>query len=153
MHFNLTVRFLTLKFGRKCLILLQFTKGNVWREQRKLFHSQFQESVAPDYMPLQSKAALDVARKIMDEPDELMEHIHMSVLRPLPGKLFLTNYPFLSARHVASFLMGMAYGTKMSSKAKELVQMADEVIMAWSKVAVPGAYLVSPFIPSFLLNT
>ena len=43
--------------------------------------------------------------------------------------------------------MGMTYGAKMTSRSAELVQMADEVIMAWSKVAVPGAYLVS-FPPS-----
>lgn len=39
--------------------------------------------------------------------------------------------------------MGMTYGTKMSPQTAELVRMADEVIMAWSKVAVPGAYFVS----------
>jgi len=58
---------------------LSSNKGNVWREQRKLFHSQFQESVAPDYMPLQVKSAQDVARKILADPDELLEHLHMQV--------------------------------------------------------------------------
>ena len=42
--------------------------------------------------------------------------------------------------------MGMTYGSRMTLKSAELVRMADEVIMAWSKVAVPGAYLVILFL-------
>ncbi len=38
--------------------------------------------------------------------------------------------------------MGMTYGVKMTPQTAELVRMADEVVMAWSKVAVPGTYLV-----------
>ena len=59
------------------------TKGTVWREQRKLFHSQFQESVAPDYMQLQVKSAQDVARKILASPDDLLEHLHLWVSHQL----------------------------------------------------------------------
>ena len=49
-------------------------------------------------------------------------------------------------RHVAGFLMGIAYAMDLTPQTAGFVQMADDVIMAWSKVAVPGAYLVSfPF--------
>ncbi|KAH9978331.1 cytochrome P450 [Russula compacta] len=84
-------------------------------DTRKMFHSQFQESVAPDLRPMQLKSAHDVLRRILASPDDL---------------------------HVASFLMGIAYAMDLTPQTASLVQMADDVILAWSKVAVPGAYLV-----------
>ncbi|KJA15574.1 hypothetical protein HYPSUDRAFT_148882 [Hypholoma sublateritium FD-334 SS-4] len=109
--------------------------GNVWREQRKLFHSQFQETVASDYMTLQVNSARDLARAILASPEDLIEHLHT---------------------HAASVLMGMTYGLKMTPQTSEVVRMADEVAMASTKVAVPGSYLVEflpimQYIPEWLI--
>ncbi|KAH9977447.1 cytochrome P450 monooxygenase [Russula compacta] len=109
--------------------------GNVWRDTRKMFHSQFQESVAPDLRPMQLKSAHDVLRRILASPDDLFRHLHL---------------------HVASFLMGIAYAMDLTPQTASLVQMADDVILAWSKVAVPGAYLVDAlpilrYIPEWLI--
>ncbi|KAJ7637835.1 cytochrome P450 monooxygenase [Mycena rosella] len=95
--------------------------GTIWRETRKMFHSQFQESVAPDLRPLQVKNAHAVLRQIIANPDDLINQLHL---------------------HVAGFLMDIAYAMDMSPQTADLVGMADDVIIAWSKVAVPGSYLV-----------
>ncbi|KAJ7454223.1 cytochrome P450 monooxygenase [Mycena latifolia] len=95
--------------------------GPFWRDTRKLFHSQFQESVAPDLRPLQVRSAHAVLREIINKPGDLFNQLHL---------------------HVAGFLMEIAYALPMSDQTAELVGMADDVILAWSKVAVPGAYLV-----------
>lgn len=39
--------------------------------------------------------------------------------------------------------MGVTYAMEMTARNCNIVTMADEVIMAWSKVAVHGSYLVS----------
>ncbi|KAE9390858.1 cytochrome P450 monooxygenase [Gymnopus androsaceus JB14] len=109
--------------------------GSVWRDTRKMFHSQFQETVVPDLRPMQLKAAHDVLRRIIASPDDSLRHLHL---------------------HVAGFLLGIAYAMELTPEAAGLVQKADEVIEAWTKVAVPGAYLVDalPFlryIPEWLI--
>ncbi|KAJ6555567.1 cytochrome P450 monooxygenase [Mycena vulgaris] len=109
--------------------------GTMWRETRKMFHSQFQESVAPDLRPLQVKVAHDVLRQIIASPEDLFRHLHL---------------------HVAGFLMEIAYAMEMTPQTAGLVGMADDVILAWSKIAVPGAYLVDAipilrFIPEWLI--
>ena len=53
--------------------------GTAWREKRKLFHSQFQESVIAKSKPMQAKAAHDVVREIIASPQDLFHHIHMYV--------------------------------------------------------------------------
>ena len=55
----------------------QFYQGNVWRDTRKMFHSQFQESVVPDLRPMQLKSAHDVLRQILASPDDLFRHLHL----------------------------------------------------------------------------
>ena len=55
-------------------------KGNAWRDKRKLFHSQFQESAVAKFKPMQAKAARDVVRAIMTSPQDLFHQIHMYVL-------------------------------------------------------------------------
>ncbi|KAJ6570523.1 cytochrome P450 monooxygenase [Mycena vulgaris] len=109
--------------------------GPMWRESRKMFHSQFQESVVPDLRPLQVKATHDLLRQIIASPDDLIRHLHL---------------------HVGGFLMEVAYAMKMTPQTASLVRMADDVIYAWSKVAVPGAYLVDAvpilrFVPEWLI--
>ncbi|KAJ6555589.1 cytochrome P450 monooxygenase [Mycena vulgaris] len=110
--------------------MLNRLQGAMWRETRKMFHSQFQESVAPDLRPLQVKAAHDVLRQIIASPEDLFRHLHL---------------------HVAGFLMEIAYAMEMTPETAGLVGMADDVILAWSKIAVPGAYLVLRFIPEWLI--
>ncbi|KAJ7080195.1 cytochrome P450 monooxygenase [Mycena belliarum] len=109
--------------------------GATWRATRKLFHAQFQEAAVPALRPLQVRSAHQVVRDIMKSPERLFEHLHL---------------------HVAGFLMEVAYAAPMTPATAALVGMADDVIAAWSKVAVPGAYLVDAmpilrFIPEWLL--
>ncbi|KAJ6518519.1 cytochrome P450 monooxygenase [Mycena vulgaris] len=109
--------------------------GALWREGRKLFHSQFQESVVPDLRPLQIKSAHNVLRRIIASPEDLIRHLHL---------------------HVGGFLMEVAYSIEMNAQTAELIGMADDVILAWSKIAVPGAYLVDTlpilrYIPEWLI--
>ncbi|KAI0926476.1 hypothetical protein AcV7_005406 [Taiwanofungus camphoratus] len=95
----------------------------------------FQESVLHEFRPLQANAAHDVVRRIMETPNLLFQHLHM---------------------HTANSLMGVTYAMEMTARNCNIVTMTDEVIMAWSKVAVHGSYLVDAlpilrFIPEWLI--
>ncbi|KAJ7756853.1 cytochrome P450 monooxygenase [Mycena maculata] len=109
--------------------------GTSWRDNRKMFHTQFQESVLPDLQPLQLKSTHAVLRTILASPNDLFKHLHY---------------------HVGSCLMEITYGPDTAPRTSRLIGMADDVITAWSKVAVPGSYLVDVlpflrFIPEWLI--
>ncbi|KAJ7682542.1 cytochrome P450 monooxygenase [Mycena polygramma] len=109
--------------------------GTAWRDNRKLFHTQYQDSVLPDLHPIQLKSARTVIRTILASPNDLFKHLHF---------------------HVGSCLMEITYGPDTVPQTSHLIGMADDVIAAWSKVAVPGSYLVDvlpvfKFIPEWLI--
>ncbi|EPQ52488.1 cytochrome P450 [Gloeophyllum trabeum ATCC 11539] len=109
--------------------------GNEWRDHRKLFHSQFQEFVVPEFRQTQARAAHKLAHEVIQSPEKLFHHLHM---------------------HVGGVLMDITYAMGMNPRTEKLINMADDVIMAWSKVATPGAYLVDVipimrYIPEWLV--
>ncbi|KAJ7867799.1 cytochrome P450 monooxygenase [Mycena leptocephala] len=109
--------------------------GNAWRDNRKMFHTQYSESVLPDLQPIQLKSAHTVLREILASPNDLFKHLHF---------------------HVGSCLMEITYGPDTAPQTSRLIGMADDVITAWSKVAVPGSFLVDVFpvfrfIPEWLI--
>ncbi|KAJ7650917.1 cytochrome P450 monooxygenase [Roridomyces roridus] len=97
--------------------------GSSWRDNRKMFHTQFQESVLPDLRPLQLKSTHAMLRTVLASPnmDDFFTHLHF---------------------HVGSCLMEITYGPDTAPRTARLIGMADDVITAWSKVAVPGSYIV-----------
>ncbi|KAJ7483833.1 cytochrome P450 monooxygenase [Mycena galericulata] len=109
--------------------------GTSWRDSRKMFHTQYQESVLPDLQPIQLKSARTMLRTVLASPNDLFKHLHL---------------------HVGGCLMEITYGPDTAPQTSRLISMADDVITAWSKVAVPGSYLVDVlpvfrFIPEWLI--
>lgn len=52
-----------------------FNVGEQWKIHRRMFHRQFQQSVAPIHWPIQRKEAHALLRRLLDSPDDLIEHL------------------------------------------------------------------------------
>lgn len=49
--------------------------GERWRGARRAFHQHFRPNALHDYHPKVTKWVKELTRRIMDEPEEFMEHI------------------------------------------------------------------------------
>jgi hypothetical protein len=49
--------------------------GERWRDHRKMFHRQFQQSVAPIHRPVQLKSAHGLLRLLLEKPKDLINHL------------------------------------------------------------------------------
>lgn len=63
-----------------CMHSLTIGLGNRWKTHRRMFHNQFQQSVAPIYWPLQLQEAHDLIRRLLESPQNLIDHLRQSVL-------------------------------------------------------------------------
>ncbi|KXN85117.1 O-methylsterigmatocystin oxidoreductase [Leucoagaricus sp. SymC.cos] len=100
--------------------------GERWKNHRKMFHRQFQQSVAPIYWPVQLKSAHELLRLIMDKPGNLINHLR---------------------HNAASVIMGVVYGIKVSPHDDKYISVAETALDGMARAANPGAFLVD-IIPS-----
>ncbi|TFK34708.1 cytochrome P450 [Crucibulum laeve] len=103
--------------------------GENWRAHRKIFHQQFQQSVAPTYWPLQIKEAHSLLRRLLRAPQDLTVHM----------------------RHTASsIVMSVIYGISIAPQNDPYVNMSEKALDGMTKAANPGAFLVD-LVPLLLI--
>jgi len=49
--------------------------GSRWKKHRRMFHRQFQQSVAPIYWPIQKREAHTLLRRLLHSPENLDYHL------------------------------------------------------------------------------
>ncbi|KAG6809378.1 hypothetical protein H0H92_000479 [Tricholoma furcatifolium] len=99
--------------------------GERWKAHRRMFHRQFQQSVAPVHWPIQRKEAHALLRRILHSPQELIEHFR---------------------HNAASVIMNVTYGIRIAPKDDRYIAIAEKALAGMAEAANPGAFLVE-FIP------
>lgn len=108
--------------------------GERWKAHRKIFHAHFQSSVVSVYWPIQLKEAHKLLRRLLHEPEELLEHLR---------------------HNSASTIMNVTYGIEVSDEDDRYITVAEKALDGMAKAAHPGAFLVDIFpilkhVPEFL---
>ncbi|KAK0201382.1 cytochrome P450 [Desarmillaria ectypa] len=100
---------------------------SVLRRQRKLMHSVFGAHVVGRLHKVQEIAARRLVMDLMDTPDKFDDHI---------------------SRRIVSFILSITYGYEVEEDGDALVELVDRAMAEFSKVTVPGAFLVDqiPFL-------
>ncbi|KAF8917343.1 cytochrome P450 [Mucidula mucida] len=92
-----------------------------WRQQRRYFRQEFNETAVKRFFPKQVKAAHGLLHRLLDSPDDFMAHIkHMA----------------------ATIVLSAAYGLEIQLKDDPLVQLNDTALKSVLDAARPGKYLV-----------
>ncbi|KAH7909414.1 cytochrome P450 [Hygrophoropsis aurantiaca] len=101
--------------------------GERWKKHRKMFERQFRPAVAPTYWPIQRKEAHALLRNILDNPDDLAEHLR---------------------HNAASVIMNVVYGIEIAPRNDRYIDIAETALDGMAKAAAPGAFLVDilPFL-------
>ncbi|KAJ8689905.1 hypothetical protein PTI98_012762 [Pleurotus ostreatus] len=95
--------------------------GDRWRAHRKMFHTQFQPSSVSQFWPIQLKEAHAILRRLLDEPDALIDHLRLNA---------------------ASSIMKVVYGIDVVPKDDYYITIAERALDGMAKAASPGAFLV-----------
>ncbi|KAK0211153.1 cytochrome P450 [Desarmillaria ectypa] len=108
--------------------------GDRWKAHRKIFHTHFQSSVVSVYWPIQLKEAHKLLRRLLHEPEELLEHLR---------------------HNSASTIMNVTYGIEVSDEDDRYISVAEKALDGMAKAAHPGAFLVDIFpilkhVPEFI---
>ncbi|KAK0239655.1 cytochrome P450 [Armillaria nabsnona] len=108
--------------------------GERWKAHRKIFHAHFQASVVSVYWPIQLKEAHKLLRRLLHEPEELLEHLR---------------------HNSASTIMNVTYGIEVSDEDDRYITVAEKALDGMAKAAHPGAFLVDIFpilkhVPEFM---
>ncbi|KAG8694200.1 hypothetical protein FRC09_009997 [Ceratobasidium sp. 395] len=82
--------------------------------------------VALDYIPLQQHEVQRFMRRLVDQPNEFMAHVHLMA---------------------ASIAIRIAYGYKVDSADDRFVQLAEELMTAFSSTMTPAKWAVNMFPP------
>ncbi|KAG6888048.1 hypothetical protein C0995_010909 [Termitomyces sp. Mi166 len=108
--------------------------GERWKAHRRMFHRQFQQSVAPVHWPTQRKEAHSLLRSLLDSPQELIEHLR---------------------HNAASVIMNVTYGIQIAPKNDRYIEIAEKALAGMAEAANPGAFFVEflPFRACVLLDT
>ncbi|KAF8066895.1 cytochrome P450 [Lyophyllum atratum] len=101
--------------------------GERWKAHRRMFHRQFQQSVAPVHWPVQRKEAHALMRRLLDSPGDLIEHLR---------------------HNSASVIMNVTYGINIAPKGDRYITIAEKALGGMAEAANPGAFLVDliPFL-------
>ncbi|KAF8811261.1 cytochrome P450 [Phlegmacium glaucopus] len=99
--------------------------GDRWKAHRRMFHRQFQQSVAPVYWPIQRREAHALLRRLLQTPDDLVYHLR---------------------HNAAAVIMGISYGITIAPKDDHHIAVAEIAMDGMGKAASPGAFFVD-FIP------
>ncbi|TFK64565.1 cytochrome P450 [Pluteus cervinus] len=95
--------------------------GERWKTHRRLFHRQFQQSVAHRFWPLQLTEAHDLIRRLLHSPENLIDHLR---------------------RSTASMIMNVIYGIHIAPDDDKYINIAEKALEGMAKAAQPGAFLV-----------
>ncbi|KAG6840387.1 hypothetical protein C0991_007048, partial [Blastosporella zonata] len=98
-----------------------------WKAHRRMFHRQFQQSVAPVHWPIQRKEAHALLRRLLYSPQDLIEHLR---------------------HNAASVIMNVTYGIHIAPKNDRYIEIAEKALAGMAEAANPGAFLVDllPFL-------
>ncbi|KAG5722656.1 O-methylsterigmatocystin oxidoreductase [Termitomyces sp. T112] len=99
--------------------------GERWKAHRRMFHRQFQQSVAPIHWPTQCKEAHALLRSLLESPEELIEHLR---------------------HNAASVIMNVTYGIQIAPKNDRYIEIAEKALAGMAEAANPGAFFVE-FLP------
>lgn len=73
------------------IFLIDRPIGERWKAHRKIFHAHFQASVVSVYWPIQLKEAHKLLRRLLHEPEELLEHLRQCVSLLIPKRPYLID--------------------------------------------------------------
>ncbi|KJA17691.1 hypothetical protein HYPSUDRAFT_146170 [Hypholoma sublateritium FD-334 SS-4] len=101
--------------------------GDRWRTHRRLFHDQFQQSIAPAYWPIQQREAHALLRRLLHSPEKLDYHLR---------------------HNIAAVIMDITYGITIADHDDQYITMAEKALEGAGQAASPGAFLVDiiPFL-------
>ncbi|KAJ7483464.1 cytochrome P450 [Mycena latifolia] len=95
--------------------------GDHWRKHRRLFHEAFNATAAQDYRPKERAASHELLRRLLRDPDDIMEHL----------------------RHMAGdIIMSVAYGINVLPQNDLYVALAKDAVHTLVIASVPGRFLV-----------
>ncbi|PPQ69882.1 hypothetical protein CVT25_005587 [Psilocybe cyanescens] len=99
--------------------------GDRWKKHRRVFHHQFQPSIAPSYYPIQTREAHGLLRRFLRSPDTLDYNLR---------------------QNAASLVMKVTYGIQIADTNDAYVAIAGKALEGAAMATSPGAFLVD-FIP------
>ncbi|KAK7472246.1 hypothetical protein VKT23_000367 [Stygiomarasmius scandens] len=95
------------------------------RLHRKTFHQYFQPRQVPDFYPIQRESASSFLKKLVESPDDFLEHVRY---------------------HAGSIILKVVYGYNMKYKNDRYVILADKAVRGLSEALAHGSFLVD-FLP------
>ncbi|KAF7789975.1 hypothetical protein EIP86_000923 [Pleurotus ostreatoroseus] len=95
--------------------------GEHWRASRRAFHQYFRPNAVVNYLPQTTKWMREFARRLLDSPEDFMEHITY-----IPGSL----------------IMDIVYGIQVLPKHDPYIDAAEEALVSLSEAGNPGNFLV-----------
>lgn len=133
-------------FSRQCHHGFTFKVGERWRTHRRVFHHEFQPSMAPSYFPVQTREAHGLLRRFLRYPESLEYNLRQSVFFVFPLiRSSSLNHPVVH-RNAASLVMKVTYGIQISETNDPYVSIARTALEGAAVATSPGAFLVN-FIP------
>ncbi|KAI0642510.1 CyP450 monooxygenase [Trametes meyenii] len=111
-------------FGGFDYVLPTFRYGQWWRRHRRAFHQFFNPNAVKQFRPRQYAQVSRYLSRLLESPENLLDHNRL---------LF------------ASTILPIAYGVDVNSSDDELVVVAERGLEAFSRLLVPGKYLVELF--------
>ncbi|KAF7789957.1 hypothetical protein EIP86_000905 [Pleurotus ostreatoroseus] len=108
--------------------------GNVWREQRRVFHQHFNGQAILKYAPQFPRAVHDLLLRLLERPEDFMAHL----------------------RHSAgAVIMAITYGIDVLPKDDPYVDIAERALVTLNATCNTGSYLVDylpalQYIPSWM---
>ncbi|KAF9473301.1 cytochrome P450 [Pholiota conissans] len=101
--------------------------GDRWKKHRRMFHSQFQQSMVSKYWDIQRKEAHMLLHRLLQSPENL--HCHLQ-------------------RNAAAVIMGITYGIDAVDTQNRYIEVAEKALDGMAQAASPGAFLVDllPFL-------
>ncbi|KAF8705404.1 cytochrome p450, partial [Rhizoctonia solani] len=106
----------------KSVVLSQY--GDRLKRYRKLLQSVLGRSSAPRFRPLQQEEAMRFALRMMETPEDLVQHIR---------------------HNAAAVIMKIGYGYDVSSTSDRYISIAERALGLFAAATVPGAHLVDLF--------
>ncbi|KDN35871.1 hypothetical protein RSAG8_11233, partial [Rhizoctonia solani AG-8 WAC10335] len=103
----------------KSVVLSQY--GDRLKRYRKLLQSVLGRSSAPRFRPLQQREALRFAQRMMETPEDLVQHIR---------------------HNAAAVIMKIGYGYEVTSTSDRYISIAERALASFASATVPGAHLV-----------
>jgi hypothetical protein len=115
--------------------------GNRWKSSRRLLHEFLSAKATNNYDDQQHYYARDFILRIAESPDDLWDHIKLSVTLTLSVDQWLTQI----FSTTGALLMSLTYGLDIKSHEDPFLSAAERALTVFEEVTVPGAFLVDTF--------